>query len=69
MRLTSHELEQLAERAYREQVQREFDAEQDGREVGKSGGHAGLMPDYQSKGERKAWLRGWLAMNSTRRIP
>jgi ribosome modulation factor len=59
MRLTAAERDARDEAAYRDQVQREVDAEQDGRDVGRTGAHAGLMPDYPSQGERDAWLRGW----------
>ena len=68
MRLTANEREQRDEEAFRKQVQREVDAEQDGRDVGRVGGHAGLMPDYPSSRERDAWLRGWQDAMRQRRV-
>lgn len=67
MRPTAAERAALDEAAYRDQVQAELDAEREGREVGSTGAHAGLCPNYHSDGERKAWLRGWQATSRQRR--
>lgn len=59
MKLSRDEHDVIAERKYREQEQRELDAYRDGRQAGQEGLAAGLCPDYPSRGERDAWLRGW----------
>lgn len=61
MKLTADERDVRDEAAFRDQQQAELDAEQEGREVGRAGGHAGLMPNYPSAAERKAWMLGWQA--------